>query len=447
MSKINAEIETKPFFPRHMDLDSFAESRLGHSLINSPLAYHLIGLYVSHHVGLLKEPTNTNLLKSLNELGSLADRFIPKIEDKEIETRMIGALKSKFEAAEETGQDTNLTRKVKRTLGLLGEKYLTTLLLDFGAIRFGLAKLNQRYLNADETPLGFLGVQINSKCNLSPRCPGCFAEEDAGELNYQSLDRIVDESVHLTSRFTIILGGEPLLRKGDLLKLFSKYNKIPFMVFTNGTLLDKDYAKKTAELGTVFHLINTPGLESTTNEHRGENGWNGITSAAGNLRDFGAPVGFISTVYPFNFEELSSSEFVQQMIDQEMLLGIYFPYKAPVGKPPIKDLTLTPKMEVEFSQRLADVSAKQPIFLIDTNKKEQEVGGCLAAKGSFVYVQSDGRVSLCPRIPQKADLNIHNRPLKDILLNPCFVEARRLGRGQPCLAETNTLSSLQKLVI
>ena len=93
------------------------------------------------------------------------------------------------------------------------------------------------------------------------------------------------ESIALGSRFTIILGGEPLIRKGDLLKLFRKYARRPFIVATNGILLDEDYAKEVAELGNVITLLDIPGLEATTNKIRGNStaSWSAIKNAAENF--------------------------------------------------------------------------------------------------------------------------------------------------------------------
>ena len=38
-------------------------------------------------------------------------------------------------------------------------------------------------------------------------------------------------------------GGEPLMRKKDIVKLAEKHNKCMFYAFTNGTLIDEEFCK------------------------------------------------------------------------------------------------------------------------------------------------------------------------------------------------------------
>ena len=41
--------------------------------------------------------------------------------------------------------------------------------------------------------------------------------------------------------FYIMTGGEPLVRKNDILKLGKEHNDCVFMFFTNGTLIDQKF--------------------------------------------------------------------------------------------------------------------------------------------------------------------------------------------------------------
>lgn len=310
----------------------------------------------------------------------------------------------------------------------MGERYLNRVLLDFMIVNFGLGTLKERSLEQQGEPsFHYFALQVTSDCNAKPRCPGCFAEKDTGRLSDETLDRVQGEAVSLASRFTIILGGEPLLEKKKLLTLFRKYKRTPFLVATNGILLDEAYAREVADLGNVITFINIPGLEDTTNKIR-ENkaAWAHINQAAENLRKYHAASGFVSTVSQTNYMEVSSPEFVQKMIDFGMMLGFYFTYTDPIGCSPKKDLALTSGMTEEFSRRTKDVSGKYPLCLVNTAGGEGILGGCPAGRADLIYVQSDGNVGSCPAVPQSDKrLNVKQFPLAEILMTPYFERIRQ----------------------
>ena len=60
-----------------------------------------------------------------------------------------------------------------------------------------------------------------SACNL--HCTGCWAAQYGGKLNlsYETLDSICRQGKELGVRFYIFSGGEPLVRKHDVIKLLS----------------------------------------------------------------------------------------------------------------------------------------------------------------------------------------------------------------------------------
>ena len=78
-----------------------------------------------------------------------------------------------------------------------------------------------------------------SACNL--RCTGCWAAEYGYKLNltYDELDDIVTQGKELGIYFYMFTGGEPLVRKADILKLCKKHHDVAFHSFTNGTLIDE----------------------------------------------------------------------------------------------------------------------------------------------------------------------------------------------------------------
>ena len=74
-----------------------------------------------------------------------------------------------------------------------------------------------------------------SACNL--RCTGCWAAEYGNRLNLtlDEMDSIVRQGKELGTYMYIFTGGEPLVRKADILALCERHPDCEFLSFTNGS--------------------------------------------------------------------------------------------------------------------------------------------------------------------------------------------------------------------
>lgn len=62
-------------------------------------------------------------------------------------------------------------------------------------------------------------------------------------------------------------GGEPLVRKADLIRLCEAHPDCAFMAFTNGTLVDQAFCDDLKRVGNLYLAISLEGSErSTTRE-------------------------------------------------------------------------------------------------------------------------------------------------------------------------------------
>lgn len=77
-----------------------------------------------------------------------------------------------------------------------------------------------------------------SACNL--HCTGCWAAEYGNRLNlsFEQMDSIVTQGKQLGVHFYLLTGGEPLVRKKDIIRLCEKHYDSEFLSFTNGMLID-----------------------------------------------------------------------------------------------------------------------------------------------------------------------------------------------------------------
>ena len=83
-----------------------------------------------------------------------------------------------------------------------------------------------------------------SACNL--HCTGCWAAEYGHQLNLDldTIDSIVRQGKELGTYMYIYTGGEPLVRKKDLIKICEMHPDCEFLSFTNGTLIDEEFCQE-----------------------------------------------------------------------------------------------------------------------------------------------------------------------------------------------------------
>ena len=81
-------------------------------------------------------------------------------------------------------------------------------------------------------------IDPTNACNL--RCKGCWAVDydSTPELSFEKMDSLLTEAEKLCTLDILMTGGEPLMRKDDILRLAQKHRRLYFGIFTNGTLID-----------------------------------------------------------------------------------------------------------------------------------------------------------------------------------------------------------------
>ena len=109
-----------------------------------------------------------------------------------------------------------------------------------------------------------------SACNL--RCTGCWASEYSHQLNlsYEDMDKIVTEGKELGIHAYIMTGGEPMMRKKDIIKLAEKHSDCAFMLFTNGTLVDQQFCDDMRRCKNIVLSMSIEGFEEATDFRRGK---------------------------------------------------------------------------------------------------------------------------------------------------------------------------------
>ncbi len=285
-------------------------------------------------------------------------------------------------------------------------------------------------------PPTFLTISPTRHCNLN--CIGCYAGSDAKaweKLDYQVLNWIMEEKRRdWGSHFTVISGGEPFMYKTedghDIFSLFEDNQDNYFLMYTNGTLITPEVAKRLSEVGNVTPAISVEGFEKETDYRRGKGVFKKILRAFENLRNAGVPFGISATATRLNVDTLISDEFVDFYFEKQgAIYGWMFQYM-PIGRKFTLDLMVTPEQRLKMYQREEYMIYNRNVFLVDFWNGGPISNGCISAgrSGGYFYIDWNGHAAPCVFFPYYvADVNElykNGGHLTDILMHPLFKSIR-----------------------
>lgn len=268
------------------------------------------------------------------------------------------------------------------------------------------------------SPPWFFVISPSMTCNF--RCTGCYAGQYSkkDDLPFEVFDRVIKEGKELGIHFYTISGGEPFFRK-DLLKIFAKHHDCYFLVYTNGSLIDKKLAKKLAGLGNVAPGISVEGFEKQTDVRRGKGTWKKIMQAMKNLRAEGVVFGFSATATRLNSDIIASEKFMDFFTQKGCLFGWIFQY-IPVGISPDVNLMSTPEQRNRLRKFVHGVCRKKkPIFIGDFWNDGPFVGGCMAGGSLYLHINVKGDAEPCA-FAQFAVDNVKTKSLEECLKSDFF---------------------------
>lgn len=256
-------------------------------------------------------------------------------------------------------------------------------------------------------------------CNL--KCTGCWAAEYGKSLNlsYDEIDDIISQGKDMGIYFYIYTGGEPLVRKKDILKIAEKHNDCEFLIFTNSTLIDDDFVDEMLRLKNIVPAISVEGSEFTTDARRGDGTYSKVLEAMDKLKENGLPFGISCCYTSMNYESIISEEFVDDMIDRGALFAWYFHFM-PVGKGTGKELLPKPNQREHVYHELRKFRKTKPLFFLDFQNDAEYIGGCIAGGRNYLHINANGDVEPCVFI-HYSDSNIRQKSLLESLQAPLFM--------------------------
>ena len=126
---------------------------------------------------------------------------------------------------------------------------------------------------------------------------------------YEEIDDIITQGKELGVYMYIYTGGEPLVRKDDLIRICEKHDDCVFLTFTNGTMIDEAFADEMLRVGNFVPAISLEGFEGATDSRRGKGVYDHVIKAMRLLREKKLPFGVSACYTSQNYGSISSEEF------------------------------------------------------------------------------------------------------------------------------------------
>ena len=203
-----------------------------------------------------------------------------------------------------------------------------------------------------------------SACNL--HCTGCWAAEYGNKLNlsYEELDDIINQANELGTYMFLYTGGEPMVRKNDLLRLCEAHPDCVFSAFTNGTLIDEKFADEMLRVKNFYPAISIEGFEEATDFRRGKGTYQATMRAMKILKEKKLPFGVSGCYTSKNIDSISSDEFFDHLVECGAKFAWFFHYM-PVGNDSAVELLPSPDQREKMYNRICEYRSTKPIFTID----------------------------------------------------------------------------------
>jgi len=281
-------------------------------------------------------------------------------------------------------------------------------------------------------------ISPTMRCNL--RCIGCYAGDYSkkDDLPIEYVDKVITEAKEMGTHFYVISGGEAFVRD-DMLDIYKKHNDVAFMIYTNGTFIDRNMAFKLQELGNVAPAISVEGFEKETDERRGKGVWKKVMQAMDNCREARIVYGFSATPTKYNTEAIYSDKLMKILVEEKgCIFGWYFTY-IPIGRNPDISLMQTPEQRLYGWRRVNYLRNTYPVFIGDFWNDGMYVNGCIAGGRQYLHVNVKGDYEPCV-FTHCATHNVRNASLRDALGSPLFKKIREEqkkptfdNRMRPCM--------------
>ena len=260
-----------------------------------------------------------------------------------------------------------------------------------------------------------------SACNL--KCKGCWAAEYGYKqsLSNEEMQSIVTQGKEMGTHFYMLTGGEPLIRKNDIIELARNNQDAGFVIYTNATLVDQKFCDDMNEVGNIGLALSLEGTEESNDWRRGDGAYKRTLEAMELLKKNKCLFGISVCYTRKNIEFVTSDEFMDMIIDKGAKYSLMFNYM-PIGHDADKELIPTPEQReymYNWLKKVRNSKTGKPIFVMDFQNDAEYVGGCIAGGRNYFHINSAGDIEPCVFI-HYSDANIRTHTLMQALKSPLF---------------------------
>ncbi|HOJ48246.1 MAG TPA: radical SAM protein [Bacillota bacterium] len=259
-----------------------------------------------------------------------------------------------------------------------------------------------------------------SACNL--HCIGCWAADYGNKLSmtFEQLDDIIRQGKELGIYMYIYSGGEPLVRKKDIIAMCEKHQDCAFLAFTNATLIDEQFADDMLRVKNFVPAISVEGFAEATDSRRGKGTYDAICKAMEILKRKKLPFGISCCYTSQNYKDIGSDAFFDDMIAKGAKFAWFFTY-IPVGKDAVPSLMVTDEQREYMYHKIREFRNTKPLFTLDFWNDGEYVGGCIAGGRSYLHINANGDMEPCAFI-HYSDSNIKDKTILEALKSPLFMQ-------------------------
>lgn len=213
-----------------------------------------------------------------------------------------------------------------------------------------------------------ISTDPTSACNL--RCTGCWAAEYGHSLSLtlEELDGIIRQGEEFGCHVYLYSGGEPTMRKADLIKLCEMHPECVFLAFTNGTLIDEAFADEMLRVGNFVPAISVEGFQKDTDFRRGKGTYQKVLQAMAILKRKKLPFGISCCYTSKSAEFIGSEEYFDAMINWGAKFCWFFTY-IPTGKDAVPELMATADQREYMYHQIRKFRKTKPLFMAYHNNQ------------------------------------------------------------------------------
>jgi len=174
---------------------------------------------------------------------------------------------------------------------------------------------------------------MTRRCNL--KCVHCYAQakdiEFENELSTEEGKALIDDLANFGSPVILFSGGEPTLRK-DLPELaaYAREKGTRAVISTNGTLIDRDLAKRLKDVRLSYVGVSLDGIRETNDRFRGMKGaFDAALRGLHNCQEEGIKVGLRFTINKQNVRDIPA---IFDILEEEKIPRICFYHLVYAGR-------------------------------------------------------------------------------------------------------------------